>query len=163
MTPLYTSHMQFFVSTRDTGSTAEAFQGSQFSQERVASYARLLDGEEIAGRVVARLGLDMSPVELSQRIAATAAIDTVLIDVDVTDPSPELAQRIAEVLGDEFVDLVAELETPAGRAAPLVDVTVTDRPEVADEPSEPQVPRNIALGVTLGLLKIINGGSSGLC
>lgn len=151
-TPLYTSSTQLFVSTRDTASTSEAFQGSQFSQERVASYARLISGEELAGRVVDRLGIDESAGALSDRIIATAVADTVLIDVTVTDESPEQAARLAGAIGEEFTSFAAELETPVGAAVSPVKVTVTDRPEVASAPSSPQTTRNIALGLLVGLL-----------
>src|SRR4051794_5251254 len=58
-TPLYSSHTQLFVSTTDPRSTTDVFQGGQFSQQRVTSYARLVEGDELAGRVVDRLGLRM--------------------------------------------------------------------------------------------------------
>jgi len=78
-TPLYTSSTQIFVSTNDSASTQEVFQGSQFSQARVSSYAQLIQGQDMAGRVVDRLGLDMTPAQLQTEISATAVPDTVLI------------------------------------------------------------------------------------
>src|SRR4051794_7549742 len=65
MTPLYTAQTQLFVSTTDAASTSDVFQGSQFSQQRVTSYAQLLDGDDMAGRIIRRLGLDMTPQELA--------------------------------------------------------------------------------------------------
>lgn len=150
-TPQYTASTQFFVSTRDGASTSDAFQGSQFSQQRVTSYARLITGEDLAGRVVDRLDLDVSPGALSDAITASAVADTVLIDVTVTDKSPEQAQRIAEAVGDEFTEFATELETPDGAGISPVKVTVTDRPEVANVPSSPQTSRNVALGLLVGL------------
>ncbi|MGY1594298.1 polysaccharide biosynthesis tyrosine autokinase [Geodermatophilus sp. SYSU D00708] len=151
-TPLYSSSTQLFVSARDTASTSEAFQGSQFSQQRVASYARLIAGEELAGRVIDRLDLDESPGELSEQITATAVADTVLIDVRVSAPSAEQAQRIASAVGDEFTALVTELETPDDGGVSPVKVTVTDQPEVASSPSSPRTARSLALGLFAGLL-----------
>jgi capsular exopolysaccharide synthesis family protein len=151
-TPLYASTTQFFVSTSDTTSASDYLQGSQFSQQRVTSYSRLVTGEELAGRVIERLALDVTPEELSSRITATAVTDTVLIDVTVTDPSPEQAQRVAAAVGDEFAAFVSELETPARGATSPVRVTVTDRPEVPEAPSSPEVLRNLLLGLLTGLL-----------
>src|SRR4051794_32296533 len=82
-TPLYESHLRLFVSTSNSTTTAEAFQGSQFSQQRVTSYAELLTSVELAGRVVHDLGLAMGPAQLADRIQATPVPDTVLIDVTV--------------------------------------------------------------------------------
>ncbi|MBY3555698.1 tyrosine-protein kinase domain-containing protein [Modestobacter lapidis] len=150
-TPQYTSRTQFFVSTTGSGSTSDVFQGSQFSQQRVASYSQLLTGEEMAGRVVDRLGLEMSNSELARKITASTVADTVLIDVAVSDSSAERAQAIAETLGDEFVELVRLLETPASGASP-VKVTVTDRPELPATASSPKTLENVALGLIVGLL-----------
>jgi capsular exopolysaccharide synthesis family protein len=151
-TPLYTAATQLFVSTPNSSSTSDAFQGSQFSQERVLSYARLIGGEEIARRVAERLDLDGPPSELSDRIVATAVTDTVLIDVSVTDASPEQARAIAEAVGEEFIEFVSELETPEGEVSSPIKVEITDRPEVPEAPTSPQTPRNFAFGALVGLI-----------
>lgn len=151
-TPLYTSSTQLFVSTTDHASSSDFIQGSQFSQQRVASYAQLLTGEELAGRVIQRLNLDMTPSELRGEIAATAVTDTVLINVTVTDRSAKRAQAVASALGSEFSTYANDLETPDGGAASPVKVTVTDRPEIPSYPSSPKTVRNLALGLLVGLL-----------
>jgi receptor protein-tyrosine kinase len=152
MLPHYMAKTQLFVSTTDNASTSDVLTGSQFSQQRVASYARLLTGEELARRVADRLDVAMSPSDLAKEIRATALQDTVLLDVTVTDPSPKRAQAIAQAVGREFSVMVAQLETPEGSDASPVKVTVTDQPELPDRPSSPKMLRNIALGAVLGLL-----------
>ena len=152
-TPLYTSSTQFFVSTTTAGSASDALQGSQFSQERVTSYALLLEGEDLAARVIDRLDLDTSPRRFTERVEAAALVDTVLIEVRVSDPSPDEAARIADAIGSEFRELVGELEAPAGGvAAAPVKVTVTDAPEVAVAPSSPRPVQETSLGALAGLL-----------
>ncbi|MFD2092792.1 tyrosine-protein kinase domain-containing protein [Blastococcus deserti] len=151
-TPLYTSQLQLFVSTPTSASTAEAFQGNQLSQQRVTSYARLLSGEEVAGRVIDRLDLNLAPSALAGRITATAGQDTVLIDVTVTDASAERAQRIAAAVGGEFSAFVSELEPAGATGEPPVRITVADAPDVPSAPSSPQTARNTALGSLIGLL-----------
>ncbi|MGY1719457.1 polysaccharide biosynthesis tyrosine autokinase [Blastococcus sp. SYSU DS0552] len=151
--PQYTAETQFFVSTlSDDASSAEALQGSQFSQQRVASYARLLTGRELAERVIESIGLDIAPSELTSRITATAVTDTVLLDVAVTDESPARARRIADRLGVEFTAFVTELETPEGSVQSPVKVTVTSQPELPDEPSSPDLATNVLLAAIFGLL-----------
>ncbi len=113
-TPLYTSSTQLFVSTRDSASTSDAFQGSQFTQQRVASYERLLAGDRLLSRVIERLDLDLSADQLARQVTAKAVPNTVLLDVTVTDPSPERAQDIAREIARTFSDVVADLETPTG-------------------------------------------------
>lgn len=151
-TPLYTSSTQFFVRTQDAASTADVFQGGQFSQQRVTSYVQLLTGDALAGRVINRLGLDMTKAQLLGEISASTGTDSVLINIRVSDPSPERAQRIAETMGLEFVEFAKELEGAEASGSSPVVVKVTDQPEVADSPSSPAIPRNLAVGLIVGLL-----------
>jgi receptor protein-tyrosine kinase len=118
----------------------------------VASYAQLLAGEELAGRVVDELNLNLSPARLAAEITATAVPDTVLLDVAVTDPSAKAAQDIAVAVGTQFRRMVTELETPPGAEVAPVTVTVVKRPELPVDPSEPRTVRNVALGLAAGLL-----------
>lgn len=152
MTPRYTTQTQFFVSTTDSGSTSEVFQGSQFAQQRVASYAGLLEGEELSARVIDDLGLDQSTASLQDAIEVSPVPETVLIDVSVTDTSPERARAVVDSLSREFLDMVAELETPVGGTDSAVRVTVTDRPDLPTEASSPDLPRTLAAGVLGGLV-----------
>jgi capsular exopolysaccharide synthesis family protein len=151
-TPVYTSHTQLFVSTNGSGSTFSAFEGSLFSQQRAESYARLLSGEELASLVAQELGLGDSPGGISGAITAEVVADTVLIDVAVTDPSPERAARIAEAVGQTFPSLVNELETPEGERTSPIKVTVTDPPEIPATASAPSTSRNVTLGALVGLM-----------
>ncbi len=151
-TPRYTTQMQFFVSTADSVSTSDVFTGSQFAQQRVASYSRLLEGEELANGVISRLGLDRSTATVQDAIKAAPVPETVLIDVSVIDTSASRAQEMAEVLADEFVSLVEDLETPASGTESAVRVTLTDPPDVPTEASEPQWTRNLGIGVGAGLV-----------
>lgn len=151
-TPLYDSHLQMFVSTGDAGSASEAFSGSQFTQQRVQSYAQLFTSEELANRVATRLNLDTSPTTLQDEVTASVVPGTVLLDVDVSDRSAERARRIADAIGVEFPRFVEELETPEGASSSQVSVTITDRPNLASKPSVPDTKRNIAIGLLVGLV-----------
>lgn len=150
--PMYTSNTQFFVSTTNASSPLDVYQGSQFSEQRVVSYSLLLSGPEMATRVIDRLGLQLTPAELSKEISASSTTNTVLIDVSVTDRSPVQAQRIASAIDAEFPQLVNQLETPTDAGASPVKITVTERPNVPGSPSSPKKVLDIALGLVLGLL-----------
>jgi capsular exopolysaccharide synthesis family protein len=150
--PEYAAHTQLFVSTTDSDNTSDALQGSQFSEDRVASYAQLLSGEVVAARVIDALDLDTTPSELATQVSATPLLDTVLIDVAVTDTSPERAQAIAEEVGRQFPGLVAELERPGSPETSPVAVTVTKPPELPESPTSPKTTRNVVLGLMVGLL-----------
>ena len=151
-TPLYQASTRLFVSTTAGGSVDAVYTGSRFSQERVVSYTELLMGETLAQRTIAKLGLDMSPTELSAKVKATAKTDTVLINVAVRDESPSRARDIADALSDEFVAMVRELETPQDGTAPDARVVVEQRAAIPETPISPKPIRNLSIGAAFGLL-----------
>jgi capsular polysaccharide biosynthesis protein len=90
---------------------------SVLMQARLTDYKRLLTGEWLSERTVARMNLDMDPKALAGvvpvAVAANAAPtsgDLGFIDVTVRDPSPDGAKDIARVLSREFADLANGLE-----------------------------------------------------
>jgi capsular exopolysaccharide synthesis family protein len=151
-TPLYEASTRLFVSTNSSGSATEIYQANLTSQQRVASYTELLMGETLAQRTIAKLGLDMSPKELTKSVTASTKIDTVLIYVAVRDESPIRARDIADTLSDEFVAMVRELETPQDGTPPDARVVVEQRASIPEEPVTPKPFRNLAIGLALGLL-----------
>ncbi len=151
-TPQYAATTRLFISTSSSGDDSQAFQGSQFSLQRVKSYADLVTGREISERVVSDLKLSESPRELSQQISASAKLDTVILSITVTDPSPKRAQMLSAAVSKEFVAVVSELETPPGKDQATIKATVVDAADKPGAPVSPNLKRNLALGLVLGLL-----------
>lgn len=151
-TPIYESTARLFVTTPQSDQTDEAYRGGLLSQQRVKSYASLMTGEEVASRVIAESGSDLSPAQLVNRTRTSVETDTVVLSVMVTDPSAEQAQLLAQTSAEVFVDFVAELETAPGRSTAPVKATIVDPAVVPSSQVSPQPIRNIALGLLLGLL-----------
>ena len=101
--PIYTADIQLFVSTPasaiDIGSLAT---GSSFSQQRVKSYADIIDGPSTLAPVIKKLKLKTTPQALAKSVKASAPLDTVLISVSVTNTSPKMAAKIANEIGAQF-------------------------------------------------------------
>lgn len=151
-TKQYTSSTQFFVSVSG-GDTAALQQGSTFTQQRVKSYAELLKTPRALGPVVEELDDGTKVGDLPGAITVTTPPDTVLLEVSVTDPSPEQAQRIATAIGETFPDVVSEVERPEGsRRASPIKVSLVEPASTSTSPTSPVPTRNLALGVVLGLL-----------
>jgi len=150
-TPRYEAVTRLFLST--SGADASLVNdGSEFAQRRVISYILLLEGETLAQRTVARLNLDMSAAELQQEITATAPVETVLIDVVVSDTSPTRARDIANTLSDEFVVMAATLEAPDGGAPSPAEVVVQQWASTPEYPVTPKKRRNLIVAAALGAL-----------
>ena len=151
--PQYTATLTMYVSSQGADTTQAAFQGAQLSQDRVASYTELLVGPRVTSDVIRRLGLPEAPDELAAKMRATSKLDSVLLDVTVTDGSPQRATDIANAVGGVFPDLVAELERPTtlgGR--PAVAVRVVQPALVPTRPSSANLPVTLAVGLLAGLV-----------
>ena len=70
------------------------------------------------GRVKDELRLPESVDELRLKIAASAPLDTVLVNVTVTDRSPSRAQAIADAVGRQFANR-DDIKVPAGVSAAM--------------------------------------------
>jgi len=153
-TPVYQAQTQVFVSAQDPrggGSLSQLSESSTFSQQRVKSYASMATSSAVTETVVKDLRLPYTPAQLARQIDAGPRLDTVLIDLTVSDPDPERATAIAAAITARLQTVVDDLETVNGGGTSTVKLTVTRAPEVPTEPVSPRVPLNIALGLLLGL------------
>ncbi len=150
-TPEYSSSARLFVSTSQSDSS-QAYQGGLFSQQRVTSYADLVNGQELSKRIIRALGLAMTPPELSKKISATAVPETVILEITVTDPSPEEAQRLAAAASTQMIKLISDIETPPGKKQAPIKATVVDPASLPMSPVSPKPLRNLGLAAVLGLL-----------
>ncbi len=151
VTPQYESTARVFISTIPVNS-GDALQGGQYSQERVASYADVVNGVELPQRVIDDLGLKTSAKDLSKRIKADVVPETVVLQITVTDPSPAQAQKIANDAVKQLQGFVAKLETPPGKRVPLLKASVVDPARLPDSPVSPQPLLNYGLALVIGLL-----------
>ena len=152
-TPVYQATTRLFVSTSSGDSVNEIYQGNLFLQQRVASYTRLLTGNTLAQRTLDAMdNPGMTAGELARNVRATAAVDTVLIDVKVSDESPARARDLANTLSDQFVTMVRSSETPENGQEPSVRVVVEQHAATPSKPVSPRTERNLAIGLAVGLM-----------
>ena len=149
--PQYASTARLFVSTSQTDE-GQLLQGGQFSAQRVKSYADLITSRELARRVIADTGIETTPAALVRQVSGEAVLDTVNLDLTVTDPDARRAQLLAQSYAEQLTDLVRELETPAGQTQAPIKATIVDAASYSTDPVAPRPRRNLVLGLALGLL-----------
>ncbi|WP_083450054.1 polysaccharide biosynthesis tyrosine autokinase [Luteipulveratus mongoliensis] len=148
----YQSNIQFFVSTSDSSDSAQLAQGSTFTQQRVKSYTELLKTPKVLGPVVQQLKLPLTPTQLAAHVSTNIPVDTVLIDVSITDRSAARAKAIAKSVSEQFPKTVQDLERVKADSPSPVKVTVVKDPQASPGAVSPRPVRNIALALMLGLL-----------
>lgn len=152
VTPVYESRAQMFVSTPNQTFRQDEYRTDLFSQQRIAAYAELVQGNLLASTVVADLGLDLSPAELAQKVTVSYSADNVVFDIVATDSSPELAHDIANTMAIDLSAVVAELEAPEDGEAPAAAVGIRNQPEIPSAPIRPNTPTYLAWGAAVGVL-----------
>jgi polysaccharide biosynthesis transport protein len=149
---IYQAQTRLFVSTAGSSDSGALLSGSNFTQQRVKSYADVITTPNVLDPVIQTLGLNTTAAKLGAQITATVPLDTVLIEVAVTNTDPRIAAEVADSVGKQFTRTVADLESVTKGQSSPVKVTVVSAPTVPTTPISPKPTRNLALGVVLGLL-----------
>ena len=132
------------------GSVSDLAPGSSFAEQQMASYAQVVTSPMVLAPVVQRLALPMTPTELAKSVKATVPVNTVVLDIAVTDRDGQRAAQIANAVGAE---IAAGKLTPERRdGTKALQATIVAAAQVPDRPSSPKVLFNLCLGLVLGLL-----------
>jgi len=149
---MYSSTTSLFVSTPSGANTADLLTGSTFTQQRVKSYAGIVTSPSVLDPVVASLGLSDIKKVLPDRITSDVPLNTVVINITVTDESPFRAASIANAVGESLTNVVATLETPTGSSISPIKLSTIEPGTVADKPDSPKPLLNMALALLAGLV-----------
>jgi succinoglycan biosynthesis transport protein ExoP len=150
-TPKYEASALVFVNLQSAGSVTELAQGGAFVQNQVKTYAEVVNTPRVLASVIQTLRLDTTPQVLAQSITASAPLDTVNIEITVSDDSPADAAAIANAVTTSFRQAVADITEPADGTPSPVDVSVLREAIAPGAPVSPNVPLNLLLGAGVGL------------
>lgn len=164
----YTSTASVFVSVDSDGSISDAYQSTQFAEQRMQSYAQLVSGDVLAEQVIKDLNLDMTPRDLTKELEATVVQDTVVMEISATDTDAAQAQKIAsdavKVLSNQADQLEARTDNNDNngnsrsrsssnqQSTTAPRISLINSPEKATQPSSPKMAMNLILGGVLGFL-----------
>ncbi|MBD7958572.1 polysaccharide biosynthesis tyrosine autokinase [Microbacterium sp. Sa4CUA7] len=152
--PKYEASTQLYVSVRTEGAaTGDLVQGTTFARQMVASYVDVIPTALVLDPVIEELSLDVSAGELAPQVSASTPLNTVLLDISVTDEDAEQAAAIANATAASFAQAVqTTLERPqSAEAISPVQITITQPATAPTSPASPNIPLLIALGALLGL------------
>lgn len=152
-TKLYTATAQSFVAlAAEAGSSSDALTSAQFAAQRVKSYTQIVSSPDVLQPVIAELDLPYTDVQLAGKVSASNPSMTVLIDVAVTDPSPQQAAAIANAVSVQLGRTIEQLETPNSQTIAPVKVTLTEPAQPPPSPSSPKTRTNLLMGLLMGLV-----------
>jgi succinoglycan biosynthesis transport protein ExoP len=154
LAPKYQSTTQLYVSVRSAegAATGDLVNGTSFARQAVTSYVDVVNSALVLDKVIDELNLDMTAQQLAPTIAADSPLNTVLINVTVTNTDPVQAAAIANSVGATFADVVTnQLEKPEGETASSVKIETIQPAVTPVNPSSPNVQLNIVFGLLVGL------------
>lgn len=151
MTPQYQATTQLYVSVQGQASTSDLLQGANYSRQQVTSYVQFVTSPKVLGPVIDSMGLAERAETLARDVSATSPLNSSLINITVTDPSPALAAAKANAIGQQFRDFVGTLETPPSGGDSTVKVSVVRDAAAPEAPSSPKLKLNVPLGLLVGL------------
>lgn len=151
--PLYRSSTELFVGAVGSAVTpSAAYSGNLFTEQRVTSYLELIQSQRLSTEVIDELGLSETPEQLAGQVTATVLPNTVILQISVTDTSPQRARAIAASYGRHVIQDVTALEKPDPATPSAVSVSTLDQASYDSTPVSPSTVRDSAFGALLGLL-----------
>jgi capsular exopolysaccharide synthesis family protein len=120
----------------------------------VASYASIITNDSTLLPVIRSLKLSVDPDTLAKSIKTTVVPLTVLIKIEVTNQSPDLAADIANAICKQFEITAQNLEigSPRSSTEKPVKITTVQTAVSPTIPSAPKKTRNYFLGLVAGLI-----------
>jgi succinoglycan biosynthesis transport protein ExoP len=149
VTPEYTARSSVWF----TGQSAtDPYQGANYTQSQMGSYAQLATKPIVLEPVIESLGLNTTPHDLAGTITALVVPSSVIVDITATDSDPQRSASIANAVTDEVAKVAKNLapSLPNGQAAVSATVVAAATPPRAA--SEPDTRRNVVAGALLGFL-----------
>lgn len=117
--------------------------------QAIASLARMAVKPIVVEGALQKLGEeDVSANELSSRITAQVPTNTQTIELTLRDSDPDRAARHANAIAESFSNLIAE---KTGKDSTL-SATIWQPATPPTAAATPNIPRNAAIGLVLGLL-----------
>lgn len=148
----WTATTSLFVAVESGGTAGELSQGANYAERQVKSFVEVSKSPFVLEPVINRLGLDLTPAELSERISVAAPLNTSVIEIAVTGKSPTEAAQISNEVAASLARAVDQLSPQGSRGERLVKATVIQQAEIPTAPTSPKPRQNLALGLLLGAL-----------
>lgn len=150
--PMYQATASIYFSLAGSKSATDLNQGASYTQAQVLSYAALASSPIVLQPVIDKLKLGVTPKSLATNIAPVPVMNTVILDIGVSDASPATAANIANEVARQLGVQVQLLAPKGANNQPTVDTAVISKAMAPSSPTTPKTTRNTAAGLVAGLL-----------
>ena len=151
-TPSFSASASLFFSLQNGNTANDLAQGSTFTQNQMASYARLATTAAVLAPVVEDLDLPVDAGQLARQVRATTPNDTVVLEVTATAGSADRAAAIANSVSEHLTEAVDDLAPVNAQGEPTVRSTVVAPAGPPRFQSSPDTRFDLVVGGLLGLV-----------
>ncbi|MCK2029561.1 polysaccharide biosynthesis tyrosine autokinase [Microbacterium galbinum] len=149
--PEYRAESQVIVIPTRGENTSELVQGSNYVQSLVQTYTLLVKSPTVLDPVIADLGLDETANRLARRVDVNVPLNTVVIEIGVTDASGESAAETANAIAQELATAVAGVSPVSADGEPAVRVDTISAARTPTVPISPNTRLNVMVGAVAGI------------
>ncbi|WNS77669.1 Wzz/FepE/Etk N-terminal domain-containing protein [Bacillus sp. DTU_2020_1000418_1_SI_GHA_SEK_038] len=147
LTPIYQSSTQLLVNQSKNEQAMYNYSEVQTNLQLINTYNVIIKSPAILDLVVKDLDLDMTGVQLSEKITVQSAQNSQVVNVSVQDPSPGIAADIANKTAEIFQNEIVKIMN-VDNVSILAKATVSE----SQSPIKPQPLLNIAIALVVGLM-----------
>lgn len=135
----------------NVGGAKDLAYGDEFTQQRMASYVRLVTTPMVTDPVADRLRLG-SGEDLAKKLSGHIVPETVVLQVRAQDASPARAASIADATARQTIEVIKEVERPPHAPISPIQPILTEPASVPLQPISPRTLLNVVCGAVIGLL-----------
>ena len=147
--PMYEASIKVMIGQERTENAVSNLGSDvQGLQQLTQTMAEAVNTYPVAEAVIRRLDLQISSEDFLENLSAEPVGGTQFIEISYEHANPEQAQRIVNAVGDEFSDLVSEVN-PTTNA---VGATVWEQAVTPDDPVSPKPLRNGLVALMVGAM-----------
>jgi capsular exopolysaccharide synthesis family protein len=148
----YETTTTVFFSLNRSQTVGDLSQGHLYLQSLSQSYADVTTSKLVLDPVIEELGLATTAARLSRQISAEPRTNTAIVDIRVSDSTPDQAARVANAVAAELQNTVTALAPKGTGSAATTTTTIISPAAPPPRASSPQVLPDLGLGLLVGLV-----------
>lgn len=152
LTAQYRAQASVMIIPARGDNTSELVQGSNYVQNLVQTYAVLATSPTVLEPVIESVGLNDTASRLARRVDVSAPLNTVVIEIGVTDQDPAAAKQTADAIAAELAVAVGDLSPAGSDGRPAVRVETISPAQQPSVPISPNTRQNMVLGAGVGVV-----------
>ena len=144
-TPLYSTYTTLVLVKDETTDSVDTISQSDIilNQKLVSTYREIIKSRLVLEQVIHNLNLSYTLEQMQKMIDVQSKEDTEILKITVTDSEPQMASKIANNLAEVFDREITKIYK-------LNNVSIIDRAEVPENPSNNHFVRDIILAALIG-------------